>query len=131
MQVNEFRLKLFVRDFEIMREFYTIVLGLEPVGGWDNGSDDCGVLLDTGSGIVELISAGSEYKPVQGCDVSFGVDDVWKLWEELKSQSIVHPLRQNYWGDSSFCIRDPEGFRLTFFSKDKARVTESSAESST
>jgi hypothetical protein len=124
MQVNEFRLKLFVRDFENMREFYTIVLGFESVGGWDNGPDDCGVLLDTGAGIVELISAGSQYKPVQGCDVSFGVNDVWTLWENLQGEMIVHPLRQNYWGDSSFCLSDPEGFRLTFFSKDKARVTE-------
>ena len=119
MLVREFRLKLYVRNFDAMCHFYMETLGFEPVDSWDNSPEDRGVLLDTGSGFVELISAGNEYLPVQGCDVSLEVDDVWNLWEELKDQPVIQALRQNYWGDSSFSIRDPEGFRLTFFSCDK------------
>ncbi|HEY9773411.1 MAG TPA: VOC family protein [Planktothrix sp.] len=119
MLVNEFRLKLYVKNFDGMARFYEETLGFEPVDSWDNGPDDRGVLLDTGSGIVEIISAGSLYAPVQGCDVSLEVDDVWGLWEELQGLPVIHALRQNRWGDSSFCIRDPEGLRLTFFSPDR------------
>jgi catechol 2,3-dioxygenase-like lactoylglutathione lyase family enzyme len=123
MLVVEIRLKLYVKNFDEMTHFYSEGLGFEEVDSWDNGPDDRGVLLQTGSGIVELISAGNEYTPVQGCDVSLEVDDVWKLWEELNHLPVIHALRQNRWGDSSFCIRDPEGLRLTFFSPDRELET--------
>lgn len=104
-----------------MKRFYEKVLCFPIVHSWDRSADDQGVMFDTGSGIIELLSASDQYLSVQGCDVSLRVEDVWSLWLQLQSQApIIHPLRDNAWGDTSFCLADPEGFRLTFFSKTRS-----------
>ena len=60
-------------------------------------------------------SAAEPHNP--SCDVSLRVSDVQSLWNELKDRSqVIFGLRDNSWGDTSFCIADPGGFRLTFFS---------------
>jgi hypothetical protein len=33
-------------------------------------------------------------------------------------KNVRHELRHNSWGDNSFRIADPEGFEITFFTKD-------------
>jgi len=118
MRITEFRLKLYVKDMASNRHFYEDIIGFKIVNSWDNGPDDQGIMFDTGSGIIELIFAGNRHVPIQGCDVSLEVDDVHSLWEQLRIVGrIVHPLRDNAWGDTSFCLTDPEGFEVTFFTK--------------
>lgn len=117
-QVKEFRLKLYVNDFEKVRSFYANILQFSVLTEWNRGIDDKGAMFDTGSGIIELLSPDENYVPVQGCDVSLEVEDVHTLWEYLQDKAtIVFPLRSNPWGDISFCIADPEGFYITFFTK--------------
>jgi uncharacterized glyoxalase superfamily protein PhnB len=75
-------------------------------------------MLETGTGIVEILSGEASPSRAQGCDLSLRVEDVWTLWEELKNKAtVVFPLRSNDWGDDSFCIADPEGFEMTFFTE--------------
>ncbi|MBP6084831.1 VOC family protein [Candidatus Gracilibacteria bacterium] len=115
-KTSEFRLKLYPANFGLVKEFYRDVLQFPIVKQWDDGPDNKGVMFSTGVAIIELLSP-DQYAPVQGCAVSLRVADVDQLWEKLKDVDFIeHPLRNNSWGDRSFCIKDPEGFKITFFS---------------
>jgi len=106
----------FPRDFDLTKQFYSSIVGWEIHHEW-TGKQSRGVMFNSGSALIELLSS-SEYTPesLQGAEISFRVKAVWSLWEELKHKAPVgFPLRQNPWGDDSFCILDPDGRRLTFF----------------
>lgn len=120
-RVSELRLKLYVERFDETSAFYRDLLGYPVLTSWDRGPEDRGVMFDTGAGIVELLPRRGGPAPIQGCDLSLAVRDVFALWDALRDRApVVHPLRHNPWGDTSFCIADPEGFRLTFFTPDRA-----------
>ncbi len=117
--VNEFRLKLYPNDFGLVRSFYEDKLGFVVTHEWDNGPNNKGVMFLVGNTTLELLSPPDGYKQVQGADVSWEVTDVEGLWEKLKDNTpVVHELRHNSWGDTSFRITDPEGFNISFFTKD-------------
>lgn len=117
-KVKEFRLKMYPKNFNQERHFYEKILEFPVIKEWDRGEEDQGVMFDTGNGIVELLTPENEYAPISGCDVSLEVSDVWELWKKFDgSDNIIFPIRDNDWGDTSFCIADPEGFEITFFSK--------------
>lgn len=119
LTVQEFRLKLYPRDFTRVRVFYESTLAFPIVHEWDHGEADRGVMFNTGAAIIELLSPESprtEHIPPTGCDISLHVQNVWDLWEQLQHTcTIIFPLRDNAWGDTSFAIADPEGFEITFF----------------
>ena len=117
-RVSEFRLKLYPSDFNKVRQFYENTLHYSVIKEWDRDSNDKGVMFDIGGGTLELLSPKSGHKQIQGVGVSWEVNDVRVLWEQLKDAcDVVFVLRSNHWGDDSFCIRDPEGFEITFFTK--------------
>lgn len=117
--VKEFRLKLYPQNFELVRNFYEHTLGFQITHEWDNGPNNKGVMFAVGTTTLELLSPPNGYKPIQGADVSWEVADVKRLWDEMKeSVPILHDLRHNSWGDTSFRITDPEGFHISFFTKD-------------
>lgn len=119
--VREFRVKLYPNDFDLVRNFYENELGFTVTNSWDRGDRDKGVMFDVGGTTLELLSPETEYRPITGCDLSFEVDDVNRLWNKMKDNSDVrHELRHNNWGDTSFRIADPEGFEISFFTKDSA-----------
>ena len=117
-KTSEFRLKLYPNDFKKVRDFYENILNFPLLDNWDG--ENSGAMFNTGAGIVELLTSKEGYTPIRGTNLSLGVDDVWKLWEELKDKvKVIHALRNNSWGDTSFRISDPEGFEITFFTKTK------------
>lgn len=116
--VHEFRLKLYPRNFAHMRSFYASTLRFPVVHEWDNGENDKGVMFNTGIAIIELLSPEKEYTAPTGCEISLQVENVWDLWQTLQESCTIHfPLHDNDWGDTSFAIIDPEGFKITFFTK--------------
>mgnify|MGYP006056476717 FL=1 len=118
MRTTEFRLKLYPRDFSLVRSFYHDIVQFPVIEEWDNAPSDQGVMFNTGTAIIELLSNDHQAATVSGCSLSLAVDDVHNLWQKFKEASyIVHPLRNNSWGDTSFAIHDPEGFQITFFTK--------------
>jgi len=118
VEVKEFRLKLYPKDFSKVRHFYEQDLGLAVANQWDRGENDRGVMFQVGATILELLSPNGEYREIVGADVSWKVADVSELWSQWSGKpNVVFDLRDNDWGDSSFCIADPEGFQITFFSK--------------
>lgn len=115
-KTNEFRLKLYPSNFKKVKDFYENILNFPLLDSW--GGETNGAMFNTGAGVIELLTPKQEYISVLGTAVSLGVDDVWKLWKEIKDKvKIVHAIRDNSWGDTSFRISDPEGFEITFFTK--------------
>ncbi len=120
MDIKQFRLKLYPNNFDLVRNFYENVLGFDAVKEWDRGDNDKGVMFDIGGTILELLSPKDGYQLIVGSDISLQAKDVHALWDAMKdNQRIIFPLRDNEWGDTSFCITDPEGFEITFFTKTK------------
>lgn len=117
VEVTEFRLKLFPQDFLKVRKFYEKYLGFNVLDEWNRPGSQ-GVMFEVGGTTLELLTPQPNYKPVQGANVSWAVPDVKKLWEQVKNTAkVVYELRDNSWGDTSFTIADPEGFEITFFTK--------------
>lgn len=116
--VNEFRLKLYPKDFYKVRDFYLNDLHFPILHEWDRSDSNKGVMFDVNGTTLELLSPKGEHVPVSGSDLSLGVPDVWALYEELKGKDFVtRGLVDNAWGDTSFRIVDPEGFQISFFTK--------------
>lgn len=116
--VGEFRLKLYPGDFGLVRNFYEHTLGFQVIHDWDRGENSKGVMFQVGTTTLELLSPEKGYKPIVGADVSWEVANVHALWDALKDVApVVHELRDNAWGDTSFRITDPEGFHISFFTK--------------
>lgn len=116
--VKEFRLKLYPRDFYKVRYFYENELGFTVTKEWDRGEQEKGVMFQVGNATLELLSPKDGFHEVTGIDVSWEVTNVHELWQNWKDEpNVVFALRDNDWGDTSFCISDPEGFKITFFTK--------------
>jgi catechol 2,3-dioxygenase-like lactoylglutathione lyase family enzyme len=116
VKVTEFRLKLYPKDFYLVKDFYRYELGLRILEEWDRSELNKGVMFEVGDAVLELLMSLKEYQAVQGADVSWRVQDIHELWKTWRGkQNVVFELRDNEWGDTSFCISDPEGFRITFF----------------
>jgi uncharacterized glyoxalase superfamily protein PhnB len=77
-------------------------------------------MYDAGSAVFELLEHSSAEPHSPSFDVSLEVSDVQALWNDIRDRAeVVFALRDNPWGDTSFCIADPGGFRLTFFTATK------------
>ena len=118
IQVSEFRLMLYPKNFELMQQFYAKTLGFPILNQWNHGPNNRGVMFDLQASVIELLSFEGEHRPVQGAQLSLEVQNVIQLWEQLQKQVTIHfELRENDWGDISFAIEDPEGLIITFFTK--------------
>jgi catechol 2,3-dioxygenase-like lactoylglutathione lyase family enzyme len=116
---TEFRLKIYPKEFQKVRQFYENKLGYRVVKEWNRGDNDLGVMFDTGTAVIELLSPNSLNEPISGVDVSLHVENSKKLWERLKDEvEVVTELHHTDWGDTAFTISDPEGFEITYFTKD-------------
>ena len=117
-EVKEFRLKLYPKDFYKVRTFYEQALGFTVTTEWDRGELDKGVMFQVGNTTLELLSPKDGFKEPAGVDVSWEVSNVHELWQKWEDKpNVVFALRDNNWGDTSFCISDPEGFKITLFSR--------------
>ena len=119
MIIREVRIKLYTRDQQKRRAFYEEALGWTIKKEWHRGETDWGVMYAPAANVVlELLPPEKTYGLAPAVDLSLEVGDAAAEWQRLQSTAaIIFPLRHNPWGDQSFCIADPEGFELTFFSK--------------
>jgi catechol 2,3-dioxygenase-like lactoylglutathione lyase family enzyme len=117
MQIKEVRIKLYVADFDARRSFYRDTLKWPITHEWDEPLNHRGVMFQVGGAIFELLEDLSSKAHDGESDLSLEVPDVWALWKSLGDLvDVEFLLRDNDWGDTSFCVIDPGGFRLTFFS---------------
>lgn len=116
MDITEVRIKLYVNDYESRCKFYETLLKLRIHKKWDRPIGRRGVMYVLGPAIIELLEGEDHQKMITQVDLSLAVPNVWDLWKQIGTNvSVIFPLRDNSWGDTSFCIEDPGGFRITFF----------------
>lgn len=114
-KASELRILLYPNDYALSHLFYLKNMAWKIKHEWDYG-DSKGTMFDTGCGVIEILWPNDIGATVGNYILSFHVANVWSLWDKLsKKVPVVFALRQNPWGDDSFCISDPDGNRLTFF----------------
>jgi len=125
MNELEFRFAYFTADFEATVAFYRDGLELPLAGSWDRGPDDRGALFRAASGIIEVLArprSGSssqpwDVRPPQGAFMVIQVADVDELHRRAleKNLPIQEELTRKPWGHRTFCLREPNGLTLYFF----------------
>jgi uncharacterized glyoxalase superfamily protein PhnB len=121
MKINEFRLKLYPEDFFKQRSFYKDVLGFKITHEWDR-EDSKGVMFDIGGTTLEFMWPQEDglADMATGSGLSLAVDDVHALFNGLKDKvKLTHEIRDNPWGDTSFGIKDPNGYKISFYTQHK------------
>ncbi len=116
LQVQEIRVMVDVDNLQPIRSFYTELLGIEE--RQINGDSDGIAMFELGPGrVIEFFEESQKHRsPVE---LSLEISDVRSLWERVQIKAlVVFPLRHNEWGDTSFCIQDPAGCTLIFFTRD-------------
>ena len=117
LHVKEFRCIRHVSDLAALRAFYDEYFDWPITDQWDTG-----IMYDTGAVIFELIQKDNVDMPNDASCISISIPDVWALFEKMKDKvKIVFPLRDNSWGDTSFQMQDPEGYKITLFTPTKIK----------
>jgi PhnB protein len=112
---------LAVKDCDASVAFYTEKLGFEKIFVLEgpDGSNTFG-FVGLGEQAQIGLSAQPAPEPVGG-GVVFMIYppmevNLDQLYEDVQSRgvSIEQPLRDEYWGDRTFSVKDPDGYYLTF-----------------
>ena len=127
MRNRQFRFAYFTPKYEETLAFYREGLELPTIGGWDRSPDDKGTLFGAASGVIEVLalpeSGQSDHlwdeRPPQGAFMVIEVAHVESLYQRAVERGlpIQEALKEQPWGHLGFCVRDPNGLTLYFFSE--------------
>jgi catechol 2,3-dioxygenase-like lactoylglutathione lyase family enzyme len=127
---GQFRFAYFTLDYDATVAFYRDGLDLPVLESWDRGTDDRGALFAAGSGIIEVLvrpmSAGSPHvwddRSPQGAFMVIEVGDVEQTYRRTieKGLPIQQHLTTQAWGHKSFCVREPNGLTVYFFTETRS-----------
>jgi catechol 2,3-dioxygenase-like lactoylglutathione lyase family enzyme len=94
---------------------------------WDRHPDDHGTLFGAAGGMIEVLAFPQhgecahlwDDRPPQGAFMVIEVDEVEARYHRAvaKGLPVTLGLRDQDWGRRSFCIREPNGLTLYFFSE--------------
>ncbi|HSB80657.1 MAG TPA: VOC family protein [Candidatus Methylomirabilis sp.] len=125
MSRRQFRFAYLTPDYDSTVTFYRDGLGLPVLESWDRNPDDRGTLFAAGSGIIEVLarpkSGDSSHvwdaRPPQGAFMVIEVEDVEQIYRGAieKGLPIQQHLTTQTWGHRSFCVHEPNGLTLYFF----------------
>ena len=123
----QFRCAYFTPRYEETLAFYRDGLDFTVVGAWDRGPDDRGTVFQAASGMIEVLalpsSGESEHlwdkRPPQGAFMVIEAEDVASLYQRVLERGlpIQDRLKDQPWGHRGFCVRDPSGLTIYFFSE--------------
>ncbi|WP_304342790.1 VOC family protein [Chryseobacterium koreense] len=128
MKIERVHTILYVENQEQSTKFYERILGRNAdlnVSGMSEFriSNDFVLGLMPNSGI-EKILRNETPNPSTGtgiprCEVYLYVDDLIKVYSEIKSLNIkiISPLEERNWGDCCFYFSDPDGHIIAFAKK--------------
>jgi catechol 2,3-dioxygenase-like lactoylglutathione lyase family enzyme len=124
---GQFRFSYFTPDYDATVAFYHDGLGLPIVESWDRDPEDRGTLFGAASGLVEVLKRPEsddsshlwDERPPQGAFMVIEVEDVELMYGRVieKGLPIQQELTSQAWGHRSFCVREPNGLTLYFFSE--------------
>jgi PhnB protein len=116
---------LIVEDIAKSVEFYTKTLGFETVGMLP-GPDGTLVYASVKWRDVSIMFGQASWLPAavlphRGTGVDFYIlstaeDDIDRYYQLLQQAgvNIVKEIEDQFWGDRTFSIKDPDGYQLTF-----------------
>lgn len=126
MTDREFRFAYFTPRYYETVEFYRDWLELPIAYSWDRSPDDKGTLVTAASGLIEVLAQPSvisdhhfDKRPAQGAFVVIEVEDVDAFYRRIAAKGLTfqQELQSQSWSHRSFCIREPNGLTLYFFTK--------------
>lgn len=116
---------LMVKDIEKSVKFYTQTLGFEEVGSLP-GPDGKLVYASVRWKDVNIMFGSAAWlpanlRPYLGTGVDFYIigtaeDDLDQYYQILRQQGVKidKEIQDQFWGDRTFSIKDPDGYQLTF-----------------
>ena len=123
----QFRFAYFTPKYEETLDFYRDGLELKVISAWDRTPDDRGTVFEAASGMIEVLalprSGESEHlwdkRPPQGAFMVIEVENVKSLYQRAVERGlpIQEALKDQPWGHRGFCVRDPNGLTIYFFSE--------------
>ena len=127
MRNRQFRFAYFTPRYEETLAFYRDGLELPAIETWDRTPDDRGTLFGAASGVIEVLalpdSGQSDHlwdgRPPQGAFMVIEADHVESLYQCAVERGlpIQEALKEQPWGHRGFCVRDPNGLTIYFFSE--------------
>lgn len=125
MSRGQFRFGYFTPEYEATVAFYRDGLELLVVESWDRSPEDRGTLFQAAAGLIEVlvfpVSGVADHlwdeRPAQGAFMVIEVEDVETRYERAvrKGLPLGQHLTTQTWGHRSFCVREPNGLTLYFF----------------
>ena len=122
-----FRFAYFSPKYEETLSFYRDGLELTIIEAWDRTPDDRGTLFEAASGIIEVLalprSGESDHlwdaRTPQGAFMVIELENVESLYRLAlaKGLPIQEALKAHPWGHRAFCLREPNGLTIFFFSE--------------
>jgi catechol 2,3-dioxygenase-like lactoylglutathione lyase family enzyme len=114
---DEVRIVLISKQYSETRQFYEEILNLRVLKEWDHGEGRLGVVYAIGNTCLEILQ-GPASSIIADFYIYIKVGDIDKLWEVLQNRvSIEDSIMTQPWGHRNFSIRDPNGYKLKFFSE--------------
>jgi len=127
MQAGQFRFGYFTPKYEATVAFYRDGLELPILESWNRTPNDRGTLFGAASGMIEVLalpqSGQSDHlwdgRPAQGAFMVIEVEEVAALYRRVieNGLSVQEELKDQEWGHRSFCVQEPNGLTLYFFSE--------------
>ncbi len=126
MKKCQFRFGYFTPKYEATIAFYRDQLEFPMIEAWDRNPDDRGTLFSVASGIIEVLAAPTgpsdhvwDNRSPQGAFMVIEVENVAAVYERAIRQGlpIQQELKDQTWGHRSFCLQEPNGLTLYFFSE--------------
>lgn len=127
MSQGQFRFAYFTPLYEETILFYRDVLGLPILESWDRNPEDRGTVFSAASGMIEVLAVPGksevsslwDERPPQGAFMVIETNPVEALYHRAVETGLpIHQeLKDQSWGHRSFCVREPNGLILYFFSE--------------
>ena len=127
MASGQFRFAYLTPNYEATVSFYRDGLELPFVGSWDRSPDDRGTVFAAASGMIEVLALPQggdaehlfDERPPQGAFMVIEVEDVELQYRQVmeKGLPIQRELMAQSWGHLSFCVREPNGLTIYFYSR--------------
>lgn len=124
MTAGQFRFAYFTSSYDETVAFYRDGLAMPVTHSWDRSPDDRGSLIAAAGGLIEVLyrpNGESDHlfddRPPQGAFMVIEaerVDDLYRRALDARLP-IQQELGDRSWGHRSFCVREPNGLTLYFF----------------